>query len=103
MYKYLLINYCLLPQVKDSMRQHTKQLCYGLVYGMGLRSLAEELGVEELEAAQMVDKFHKHYPGVQRFIDECVAQCRTRRQVTTLFGRRRYLPDINSQNRALRS
>lgn len=84
------------------MRHQTKQLCYGLVYGMSRRSLAEELGVDEIEAGHMVDQFHKKYQGVQSFIDKCVGQCRVRGLVTTLHGRIRPLPDINSQNSALR-
>ncbi|KAG8296611.1 hypothetical protein J6590_053580 [Homalodisca vitripennis] len=88
--------------VTDAVRQHTKQLCYGLVYGMGLRTLAEEMSVEEPQAAEMVERFHRTYPGIQSYIARCVEQCRARGYVTTIMGRQRFLPEINSHNKALR-
>lgn len=84
------------------MRQHTKQLCYGLVYGMALRTLASEMDIDEGRAAAMVDGFHRTFPGVQTYMARCVEQCRSRGYVTTLMGRRRYLPEVNSHNKSQR-
>lgn len=89
-------------QVSDAMRQHTKQLCYGLVYGMALRTLASEMDIDEGRAGAMVDGFHRTFPGVQAYVTRCVEQCRSCGYVTTLMGRRRYLPEINSHNKSQR-
>ncbi|XP_054286731.1 DNA polymerase theta-like [Macrosteles quadrilineatus] len=92
-------------QVGAELRHRTKQLCYGMIYGMGMTTLAEEMGVEEGKAEEMVNSFHQSYPGLQTYVSQCVAACRATASchVTTLLGRRRYLPDINSANKALRA
>ncbi|XP_039749737.1 DNA polymerase theta isoform X2 [Pararge aegeria] len=83
-------------QVDDDLRQKAKQLCYGILYGMGNRTLAQHLDVNEIEAAVFMDTFYKSYPAVKVFTQSVIDECRKNGYVETLMKRRRYLPDINS-------
>ncbi|KAK9506410.1 hypothetical protein O3M35_008360 [Rhynocoris fuscipes] len=89
-------------QVNEEMRHQTKQICYGILYGMGDISLGESLGVSTTEAAEMAAKFRLSYPGVNKFIEKCVEDCRNNGYITTITGRIRKLPNINSRKRAER-
>ncbi len=89
-------------QVSDEERQQAKQIAYGLVYGMGCRTLADQLDVAEDEARLFVDAFHARFAGVRPFIDATVARCRADGYVETLHGRRRHLPAINSASATAR-
>ncbi|RVE44014.1 hypothetical protein evm_011312 [Chilo suppressalis] len=83
-------------EVDDDLRQKAKQLCYGILYGMGNKTLAQHLDVTELEAAMFMDSFYKTYPAVKAFTQAVIEDCRLKGYVETLTKRRRYLPDINS-------
>ncbi|UYV70407.1 POLQ, partial [Cordylochernes scorpioides] len=94
--------------VTDSERQHAKQICYGIIYGMGLKTLAAQLGVTETEALQFMSSFKSAYPtnlcpASQRFLRATVNQCRSQGYVETIRGRRRPLPGLSSANAAVRS
>lgn len=84
------------------MRHQTKQICYGILYGMGDHALGEVLGVSTAEAAELAAKFRLRYPGVGRFIEQTVEECRKVGYVNTLTGRYRRLPHINSSKTAER-
>nr|CAD7449711.1 unnamed protein product [Timema bartmani] len=86
------------PQVTFELRQRAKQICYGMIYGMGARALAEQLEVEESVAVSFMTSFNEAYPGVKKFLFETIAKCRRQGYVETLRGRRRYLPAITSSN-----
>ncbi|CAL4224784.1 unnamed protein product, partial [Meganyctiphanes norvegica] len=73
-------------------------VCYGMIYGMGARALAGQLSIEEEEAYVFMEKFMTKFPGVQKFLSNTVENCRKKGYVTTILGRRRYLPNISSQN-----
>ncbi|XP_041971015.1 DNA polymerase theta-like isoform X2 [Aricia agestis] len=90
-------------QVDDDLRQKAKQLCYGILYGMGNRTLAQQLDVSEMEAAVFMDAFYTTYPAIRTFTGRVVDDCRRHGYVETLMKRRRYLPDINSAVAAKRS
>ncbi|XP_063226458.1 DNA polymerase theta-like isoform X2 [Bacillus rossius redtenbacheri] len=90
-------------EVLTELRQRAKQICYGMIYGMGTKALAEQMEVDELVAANFVDSFNRAYPGVKQFLQQAVSQCRSAGYVETLRGRRRYLPAISSPNALLRS
>ncbi|KAI5637417.1 DNA polymerase family A domain-containing protein [Phthorimaea operculella] len=83
-------------EVDDDLRQKAKQLCYGILYGMGNKTLAQHLDVSEMEAAVFMDTFYRTYPKIQVFTKKVIEECRDRGYVETLMKRRRYLPDINS-------
>ncbi|XP_037302193.1 DNA polymerase theta-like isoform X1 [Manduca sexta] len=83
-------------EVDDDLRQKAKQLCYGILYGMGNKTLAQYLDVSEMEAAAFMDSFYNTYPAVRRFTQSVIDDCRSKGYVETLTKRRRYLPHINS-------
>ncbi|KAK0079774.1 hypothetical protein PV326_008551 [Microctonus aethiopoides] len=84
-------------KIDDTMRQRTKQLCYGMIYGMGIKTLAETLQVNETEAREFLETFMGTYPGIKKWLSETIDQARERGFITTLMKRRRMLPAINSE------
>jgi DNA polymerase I len=83
-------------------RRLAKVMNYGIVYGMGAVRAARELGVTASEAAAYIERYLGRYPGVRRFIDATVAEARARGYVTTVLGRRRYLPELGARDAAVR-
>eukprot|EP01012_Entosiphon_sulcatum_P052582 TRINITY_DN7226_c0_g1_i3.p1 TRINITY_DN7226_c0_g1~~TRINITY_DN7226_c0_g1_i3.p1 ORF type:complete len:1840 (+),score=235.77 TRINITY_DN7226_c0_g1_i3:85-5604(+) len=79
-------------------RQRAKAICYGILYGQGKMTLAEELEVTPDEADTFLREFKAKYEGVTRFLESSVNSCRQLGYVETLFKRRRYLPAIYSHN-----
>ena len=98
-----LINGVTKDEVTGEMRSAAKAINFGVIYGMGARALARQLGVKVKEAAAFIETYFETYPGVRDFIDETRDQARRDGYVTTLLGRRRLLPDINSENNRIRS
>nr|CAI5843934.1 unnamed protein product [Callosobruchus analis] len=86
--------------VDDRMRQHTKHLCYGIIYGMGAKALSEQQEIEEEDALAFMETFKNTYPALKTFIKQTVERCRKNGYVETLTGRRRYLPNINDDTDA---
>ncbi|KAK5650782.1 hypothetical protein RI129_001811 [Pyrocoelia pectoralis] len=90
-------------EVDDDIRQWTKQLCYGIIYGMGNKALAEHMSITEDEAKTFIESFKNQYPNLQTFIQSTVTKCKEQGYVETYAGRRRYLPLINSENGTVRA
>ncbi|HTP39662.1 MAG TPA: DNA polymerase I [Steroidobacteraceae bacterium] len=90
-----------LEQVSSDQRRAAKAINFGLIYGMSAFGLARQLGIERGAAAKYVELYFARYPGVKRYMDETRARARREGYVETVFGRRLYLPDINSRNRPL--
>ncbi|MEZ5498154.1 MAG: DNA polymerase I [Steroidobacteraceae bacterium] len=88
-------------QVSAEQRRSAKAINFGLIYGMSAFGLARQLGIERSAAQQYVDLYFDRYPGVKRYMDETREQAREQGFVETVFGRRLYLPDIRSRNRAM--
>ncbi|XP_021404733.2 DNA polymerase theta [Lonchura striata] len=84
--------------VGERTRQQAKQICYGIIYGIGAKSLGEQMGIDENEAANYIESFKLRYTGVQKFLRETVRSCRRDGFVQTILGRRRYLPAIKDPN-----
>lgn len=84
------------------MRQRTKQLCYGMIYGMGVKSLAENLCISEPEAQEFLESFMSAYPGIYKWLNDVLEQTHRDGYVTTLFGRRRQFPDLQSTKSSTR-
>jgi DNA polymerase-1 len=76
---------------------------YGLAYGMGAPGLAERLNVPVPEAREIMDQYFKVFGGVKAFLDQVVTQAYADGFTTTMFGRRRYLPELGSGNPRVRS
>lgn len=83
-------------------RRKAKTANFGIIYGISAFGLAERMGVGRGEAKELIDNYFATYPGVRDFINKAVEQAREKGYIETLFGRRRYLPDINSRNAVVR-
>ena len=85
-------------QVTSEQRRYAKVINFGLIYGMSSFGLAKNLGIETKAAAAYIDRYFQRYPGVKQYMEETKAQAKARGYVETVFGRRLYLPEINSPN-----
>ncbi len=92
-----------LPEVTPLMRRHAKAVNFGIVYGISEFSLAGDIGVTRKEAKAYIDSYLEKYAGVRAYMKSIVEQARERGYVSTLYGRRRYLPDLKSSNYNVRS
>lgn len=92
-----------LEDVTSSQRRAAKAVNFGLVYGQTDFGLAKSLGITKAEAASYIDAYFKRYPGVKEYMERIVAQAKKDGYVSTLYQRRRYLPEINSRNFQRRS
>ena len=90
-------------QVTSEQRRYAKVINFGLIYGMSSFGLAKNLGIETKAAAAYIDKYFQRYPGVKQYMDETKAAAKSMGYVETVFGRRLYLPEINSPNGPRRS
>ena len=84
--------------VTDDQRRSAKAINFGLIYGMSAFGLARQLGIARAEAQAYVELYFGRYPGVKKFMDETRVRARDRGYVETVFGRRLYLPEINSRS-----
>ncbi|MBK8816536.1 MAG: DNA polymerase I, partial [Methylococcaceae bacterium] len=89
-------------QVTNDLRRSAKAINFGLIYGMSSFGLAKQLGLGQSEAQSYIDLYFARYPGVKKYMDTIREQAREQGYVETLFGRRLYLPEINSKNANLR-
>ncbi|ODN05968.1 DNA polymerase theta [Orchesella cincta] len=85
-------------KVTSTTRQEAKGIVYGVIYGMGVKTLAAQMEIDEREAAKFVSQFMRTYPSINTFLDKAVKCCQDNGYVVTMTGRRRYLPLINSRN-----
>ena len=85
-------------QVTSEQRRYAKVINFGLIYGMSSFGLAKNLGIETKAAAAYIDKYFQRYPGVKQYMDDTKASAKSMGYVETVFGRRLYLPEINSPN-----
>jgi DNA polymerase-1 len=88
--------------VTKEMRGQAKTINFGILYGMGSVSLADQLGIPRKAAQEFIDNYFRRFPRIKEYIDETIAQAEKDGYVTTLFNRRRYFPDINSPDRMAR-
>ncbi len=91
-----------LDAVSDEQRARAKAVNFGIIYGSSAFGLANQLGIATGEAQETINAYFERYKGVRRFIDETISQAGEVGHVSTLLGRRRYLPDLGSRNRVLR-
>ncbi|XP_062603316.1 DNA polymerase theta-like [Saccostrea cucullata] len=84
-------------------RQQAKQICYGMIYGIGAKALGETLGVDENDAAVFMQTFKSKYPGMRRYLKNTLDKCIKDKFVETISGRRRYLPSISNTNPYVRA
>lgn len=92
-----------LAEVTDRQRRNAKTANFGIIYGISAFGLAERLDIPRAEARMLIDGYFSTYPRVKGYIEESIAGARERGYVTTVMGRKRFLPDINSRNAVVRS
>ena len=90
------INDVELKNVTSQMRREAKAINFGILYGQGPHGLAQVANIPYARAKEFIDQYFNVYDGVKKYIDETIKQVREQEFVETLFGRRRYLPDINA-------
>ena len=92
-----------MDQVTPLQRRHAKAVNFGIVYGISEFSLAEDIGVSRYEAKAYIDSYLNHYHNVRSYMRQVVEEARQRGYTQTLFGRRRYIPELTSSNFNVRS
>jgi len=89
--------------VTDEMRSHAKTINFGIVYGMGAFKLSKGLGINIDEAKKFIDNYFDRYAGVKIYLEDKLRDARKRKYVSTIMQRRRYIPEIVSENARIRS
>lgn len=92
-----------LAEVTSDMRRKAKMVNFGIIFGISAFGLSQRLGIARKEAAEIIDQYFEKYPKVKAFMDGTVESCQKKGYVETMTGRRRYLRDINSNNKTIKS
>ena len=90
-------------KVTDLQRRNAKAVNFGIVYGISSFGLSQGLSITRKEAAEYIEKYFETYPGVKAFLDQLVSDAKEKGYVTTMFGRRRPVPELKSSNFMQRS
>ncbi len=92
-------------EVTSNQRRKAKTANFGIIYGISAFGLRQRMGgdMSMAEAKEIIEGYFRSYPGVKQYIDHTIAEAKNNGYVQTIFGRRRYLPDINSANATVRS
>ncbi len=91
-----------IEEVTDNQRRNAKTANFGIVYGISAFGLSERLEIPRSEAKMLIDGYLETYPQVKKYMEDSIARAREQGYVTTIEGRKRYLPDINSRNSVVR-
>ncbi|PLX04844.1 MAG: DNA polymerase I [Marinilabiliales bacterium] len=91
-----------LEQVTREMRSAAKTANFGIIYGISAFGLSQRLNIKRTDAKDLIDSYFNSYFNVKEYMDECIRKARDRGYVETLFGRKRWLKDINSRNATVR-
>ena len=92
-----------MEEVSDLQRRNAKAVNFGIVYGISSFGLSQDLSISRKEAAEYINKYFETYPGVKNYLDKLVSDAKEQRYVTTLFGRKRPIPELSSGNFMQRS
>ncbi|NTW05357.1 MAG: DNA polymerase I [Peptococcaceae bacterium] len=92
-----------LEEVTSDLRDRAKAVNFGIIYGISDFGLSRDIKVPRKEAGKYIDNYFLRYKGAKDFIDRTIAQAKDKGYVTTILGRRRYLPDLFSSNKMIRS
>ena len=87
-----------IDEVTPNQRRKAKEVNFGIPYGVSAYGLASRLGISNSEGKDMIDQYFERFPGIKTYIDETVEFAKENEYVSTLMGRRRYIPDIKSKN-----
>lgn len=91
-----------LEEVTSDMRSKAKMVNFGIIYGISAHGLAQRLRISRTEAKTIIDSYFAQYPTVKAFMDSCITRTREQGYIATHFGRKRFLPEITSQNQVVR-
>lgn len=91
-----------LEEVTDTQRRNAKTANFGIIYGISAFGLSERLGISRTEAKELIEGYLTTYPDVAKYMQTSIERAREHGYVTTILGRRRYLPDINSRSNTVR-
>jgi DNA polymerase I len=91
-----------LENVSREMRGKAKTANFGIIYGISAFGLSQRLRIPRKEAADFIEGYFKTFPGVKKYMDSCIVNAREKGFVETIMGRRRFLPDIRSNNGMVR-
>ena len=92
-----------IEDVTPRMRSNAKAVNFGIVYGIGDFSLAQDLKISRKEAKTYIDTYFERYPNVKKYLDNAVEKGKKDKYVTTIMNRIRYIPEINASNKMVRS
>ena len=92
-----------LEQVSADMRKRAKAVNFGIVYGISDFALAQDIGVSKKQAKEYIDSYMRTYPGVHDYLRQVVEQAKSQGYVTTMLGRRRYIPELSAGKAMLRA
>ena len=90
-------------EVTDLQRRNAKAVNFGIVYGISSFGLSQDLSISKKEAAEYIEQYFETYPGIKKFLDDSVENAKKNGYVTTMFGRRRPVPELSSSNFMQRS
>ncbi len=91
-----------LEEVNANMRRNAKTANFGIIYGISIFGLAERLNISRAEAKELIDGYFETYPQIKEYIENAIKKAKENLYAETLLGRKRFLPDINSQNSVVR-
>jgi DNA polymerase-1 len=92
-----------LPEVTPTMRSRAKTINFATIYGQGPHALSRQLGIEHAEAKEFIARYFERFQGVRNYLDAMVAFARENGYVQTIFGRRRYIPELRERNFNIRA
>jgi DNA polymerase-1 len=92
-----------LEQVNGTMRSRAKTINFATIYGQGPHALSRQLGIEHSEAKEFIARYFERFQGVRNYLDSMVAFARENGYVQTIFGRRRYIPELRERNFNIRA
>jgi DNA polymerase-1 len=91
-----------LDEVTSDMRRKAKTANFGIIYGISVFGLAERMNVDRKEAKELIDGYFETYPQIRAYMDKSIEVARENGYISTILGRKRYLPDIHSHNAVVR-
>lgn len=91
-----------MKNITDAQRKKAKQANFGIIYGITTYGLAQRMGIDNSEARELIDGYFKTFPKVHEYMQQAIEQARAKGYAETIYGRRRYLPDITSRNATVR-
>src|SRR5207249_2448107 len=92
-----------LADVTSTMRSRAKTINFATIYGQGAHALSRQLGIEHAEAKEFIGRYFERFQGVRNYLDAMVAFARENGYVQTIFGRRRYIPELRERNFNIRA